>query len=693
MVQNSAVWTLSALGWRHAAALGRDDFAQRDLRLMNTMKAPLVKQAPVLLWAAAFSLGTVLCASTQNPAVSQSVPSGPVSFSFTNSTASVYDLTGSYQFDQQALAAGVTPLNLSLGFSVQQDATGLLRGSGVTNVLIGTNLVAAQYTVTGGISGGGTATRTRLSILWLVQDPAVAANGPLTISVQYNLQVSQGLLNGMASGLAKFGKAGSRSINCSISAVPLPAGADGSWSVTLNVQPPGGSGSIVLPNGRSLQTSLASSFSARSGLGLVKLAGVGADRGSALSINYFPVTNAINSLSGKVLGQTVVLKSQSAAVSTQTISQPPTAPNSDDSQLCLECHSPIAQTVSQTPHAQQCQGCHGPSANHAANDYDPATRPDLDLPLAGTSCGGCHTPIYQDWRTSGHATNLVASAGSSSCGPCHSGLVRVSLVDNVPLQVSEANVPLGCPTCHRPHQPTGLPMLLRNPLYSTNFYSSGLLTYSYNPSVNLCAQCHNDRGAAWQISSEPPHPSPQYNMLLGSVGELDSGSAQYDPGYHGMHITNQCVGCHMQSPSSLSSAQPGATGHTFAVDRYDVCAGCHGSAANASNLVVLVSGFITNQIQALQDSLNQWAITQAPALLGTAQYGTRAWEYTVPGALSPGGPGPNAAQQALIPANIQKARFNLYLVLYDGSLGVHNPDYAIALLYTAQTWVDQALSP
>ena len=32
------------------------------------------------------------------------------------------------------------------------------------------------------------------------------------------------------------------------------------------------------------------------------------------------------------------------------------------------------------------------------------------------------------------------------------------------------------------------------------------------------------------------------------------------------------------------------TGHTFAVDSYGVCAGCHGSAANASNLVVFVSG-------------------------------------------------------------------------------------------------------
>ena len=546
-------------------------------------------------------------------------------------------------------------MNLSLGFSVQQDATGLLRGSGVTNVLIGTDLVAAQYTVTGGVSGGGgKATLAKLSILWLVPDPVVAANG-LTISIQYNLGVSNGLLNGTARGLAKFGKASSRSINSSISAVALPPGADGSWSVNLNLQPPGGSGSIILPNGRSLQTSLASSFSARSGLGQVKLAGVGGDRGTALSINYFPVTNAINSLSGKVLGQTVVLKSQTAAVSTQSISLAQTASNSDDSQLCLECHSPIAQTVSQTPHAQQCQGCHGPSADHAANDYNPATRPNLNLPLSGTSCSACHSAIYRDWKTSGHP---------------------------------------GCPTCHEPHQLTGFPALVRGPLYSTNDYVSALsTTTSLNPSVNICAQCHNDHGASWTISSAPPSVSPQYNMLLGSVGELDSGPAQYDPSFHALHITNQCAGCHMQSPSSGSSAQPGASGHTFAVDSYAICADCHGSAANASNLVVLVGGFITNQIQELQASLNQWAITKAPAILGTAQYGARAWEYTVPGTLSPGGPGPKAAQQALIPVNIQKARFNLYLVLYDGSLGVHNPNYSIELLFTAQNWVDGQLSP
>jgi cytochrome c553 len=180
-------------------------------------------------------------------------------------------------------------------------------------------------------------------------------------------------------------------------------------------------------------------------------------------------------------------------------------------------------------------------------------------------------------------------------------------------------------------------------------------------------------------------------MLLGAVGELDSGPSQYDPGSHALLITNQCVGCHMQTAPYTSPSQPAMTGHTFAMDSYVVCADCHGSAANASNLVVFVSGLITNQIQAVQASLNQWAITKAPAILGTARYGTRAWEYTMPGSLSPGGPGPTAALQTRIPANIQKARFDLYLVLYDGSLAVHNPLYSLTLLDTAQNWVDQAL--
>ena len=53
--------------------------------------------------------------------------------------------------------------------------------------------------------------------------------------------------------------------------------------------------------------------------------------------------------------------------------------------------------------------------------------------------------------------------------------------------------------------------------------------------------------------------------------------------------------------------------------------------------------------------------------------------------------GPDAAGQALIPVNIKKARFNLYLVLNDGSLGAHNLIFAISLLNAAQFQVLEEL--
>jgi hypothetical protein len=139
-----------------------------------------------------------------------------------------------------------------------------------------------------------------------------------------------------------------------------------------------------------------------------------------------------------------------------------------------------------------------------------------------------------------------------------------------------------------------------------------------------------------------------------------------------------------------SQVAPGS-GHRFEVMSYAVCAGCHGSAANAEGLVGFVSGVVSNNIQQVKNALDIWAATKAPPEL-YAIYGTRAWEYTTPGDLSPGGPGPSAAEQALIPDNIKKARFDLYLVLYDGSFGTHNGPHGLTLLESAQNWVEEELN-
>jgi len=418
---------------------------------------------------------------------------------------------------------------------------------------------------------------------------------------------------------------------------------------------------------------------------------------------------------------------------------------------CLPCHTVGAGlptgfvNLAATPNLAgvQCENCHGPAAAHAANPGDPTVVPRVEL--SGAMCGGCHntqfvpasaTPyhpgIYEEWNTSAHRsvvsivkTLFTTANGPSvyvpSCGRCHSATVREALLDNDPLPdgVEAGAVGIACATCHEPHAQNvftnvlngvlpnspNLPSRviltnsllgsvytnqLRNPFASTNDFflsTTDVFANKYDPNINLCAQCHNDRGSDWTDTSMAPHPSPQYNMLLGTVGQLVSGLPPNAPGTHSL-LEQQCVTCHMQSTAPASPSKPAGAGHTFEVVSYQVCAQCHDSALNASNAVTFLGGVLTTQIQMVQSELDAWATNNAPSYLRT-NYATLAWEYTTPGSLSPAGRnGPTTAeQQQWLPATIKKARFNLYLVVNDGSLGVHNPYHALDLLNNASAWV------
>ncbi|HWH71950.1 MAG TPA: multiheme c-type cytochrome, partial [Candidatus Sulfotelmatobacter sp.] len=323
----------------------------------------------------------------------------------------------------------------------------------------------------------------------------------------------------------------------------------------------------------------------------------------------------------------------------------------------------------------------------------------------GTMCGGCHTdshhPTFEEWNGSGHAQvveDMNPKAFINSCGRCHSGSSRLSLLKKKPLPIGQANVGIGCPTCHDPHAKhvwtdalSGVRYTnqLRQATTSTNDYSlstSDVFAKKYNPNVNLCAQCHNHRGASWKSSSRPPHHSPQYNMLLGTVGELQPGQSHTQPAH--ASLSKQCVSCHMQTAPAQGETVPAKTGHSFQVTGYDLCQQCH---PYPELLVQFTRMSVSDQINQLKGWLDLWAQTKAPAAL-FAKYGTRAWEYTTPGSLSSGGAGPDSNEQALIPDNIKKARFNLYLVLHDGSYGVHNGPYVITLLDAAQSWIETELN-
>jgi hypothetical protein len=422
---------------------------------------------------------------------------------------------------------------------------------------------------------------------------------------------------------------------------------------------------------------------------------------------------------------------------------------------CLSCHTvgfglPTGFiSKSRTPHLAgvQCENCHGPAAPHAASPDDFTARPRPEI--AATVCGGCHTaisvpaqvaashpPYYEEWNSSGHRAvrdELKADFASSSgptffiptCGRCHSGTVREALLEGTALPGGhEAGaVGIACATCHDPHTRyvhtnvlagvqsftntlTGFRFVitnnavgarytnqLRDPLASLqDFHASGNFTTNDNAQINVCAQCHNDRGASSLTTDRPPHRSPQYNILLGTVGELASGLRPSLPATHS-RIEKQCVACHMPTDGQKS-------GHTFAVTSFETCAACHGSAANAEGLVDFVKDIITSQAQAVKDGLDQWATNKAPAEI--RHYGALAWEYQNAGQLSSpdgtlSGPvsdpnNPANDEQKYIPTNIKKARFNLYLVINDGSYGVHNGPYAITLLEAAQDWIQTELN-
>ncbi|HEY5914429.1 MAG TPA: hypothetical protein VJA21_27890, partial [Verrucomicrobiae bacterium] len=285
---------------------------------------------------------------------------------------------------------------------------------------------------------------------------------------------------------------------------------------------------------------------------------------------------------------------------------------------------------------------------------------------------------------------------------------------------TDLNVGVVCVVCHDPHGKqvhanvlsgvltntwTGLVVTntqlgatytnqVRNPFASTRDYfltTFDVFTNKYDPDINVCAQCHNHRGANWRTTSSAPHHSPQYNMLLGTIGELETGSltnaANSLPASHSL-IEKQCAGCHMQTAEAQDGPPevPAVTGHTFKVDRYDLCRNCH---TFPPELVTFTMGAISNRIQQVKRALDDWALVKQGGMLGTHYYGALAWEYTNPGDLS-SGTGPSTADQALIPDNIKKARFNLYLVLYDGSFGVHNGFLAVRLLDAAEAWIRQA---
>jgi len=402
---------------------------------------------------------------------------------------------------------------------------------------------------------------------------------------------------------------------------------------------------------------------------------------------------------------------------------------------CLPCHTVgyglpggfVSEAATPLLAGVQCENCHGPGGDHVAEP----TRFKPVISQASMVCGGCHNdfhhPTYDEWLRAGHSRvhpELVsgfenpnvasAQARMRSCGACHSGSVRLAM-----LKGAEANPPVDlpampsgdhaahtgitCAVCHTAHEKTEFGSQLRNPPYSTNFFSYATSTNTnfslqYKVDVNLCGQCHNQRGATWSSSARPPHHSPQYNVLIGNIGNANVVGIDLSNARQSTHleITKQCTHCHTHghSPEHPTEEDPVYTGHEFK-PYPENCTPCH-TPEEAEAFITFRQRTTKGEIAAIKDLLDQWAETKAPEPLRN-KYGKLAWEFSSAGQLSqpasgPSVTGPAANEQSLVPDEIKKARFVLYMIEHDGSYGVHNGRFATDALRAAKALVEARLA-
>jgi hypothetical protein len=292
---------------------------------------------------------------------------------------------------------------------------------------------------------------------------------------------------------------------------------------------------------------------------------------------------------------------------------------------------------------------------------------------ADLSCTQCHNnsgilegKIYA-WEGSKHGTvneDWLAEGSQQGCSGCHSGnafVARIAAGQSFADWGSAKGItlpdatPQTCFTCHTIHTTyttddfalrTTAPVAM---VISGQTFDKGM--------GNLCANCHQARRYMANFASKDasgaaiagmydvtvrfnPHLSNQADFMLGVGG---GGTVTGSPAAHYTMTTDACVTCHL-GPANT---------HTFQA-QVSACVACHADATSTD-----INGAVT-AIQAKYDALKA-ALTEAGLLDDTGA--------------------PVAAK------GVEEAKaFPLWVYGYiteDGSMGVHNPKYANALLDAA----------
>ncbi|MCB1061197.1 MAG: PKD domain-containing protein [Calditrichaeota bacterium] len=328
-----------------------------------------------------------------------------------------------------------------------------------------------------------------------------------------------------------------------------------------------------------------------------------------------------------------------------------------------------------------CEACHGP----LGPDFS-SHEPDVELVVTGETCNRCHSQ-YEEYETSIHGTSIERAGGieefntewnRSSCWECHisEGFIKKWDADWATRDVPAEGYQVSCATCHDVHSldeannPAYLrgldafPIVYGGPDYPEGFEvpneDLGFLSYGKG---QLCAQCHHARRSESNVqgqiengSGHPgPHASPQADMTLGYgsyeiPGYTYERVSQHQPNVVSGdgNLADMCVTCHVHT---IPGDTPGHDyhGHSFA-PVVEACNACH-STPNDFDYHNKRS-----EIATLLDQLLNMLPNDGEEPLFDTENTTR---------------------------EQREAAYAWFFVFNEGSMGVHNYEYAHSLLTNA----------
>ena len=324
----------------------------------------------------------------------------------------------------------------------------------------------------------------------------------------------------------------------------------------------------------------------------------------------------------------------------------------------------------------QCENCHGPADEHiqSLGDID-----KIAISLSAGNCGQCHDALthhykVEEWENTMHATGYVFRA-SGSCAPCHStkGFIDandpgMNELDEIIATKGTGAEGIACAACHDPHAPGAGAHQLRV-IESVTLGNGEVITQGGDGLI--CMACHHDRyDAELMNSSRGPHHGTQTDLLFGKnaieYGQDMPSSKHWDV------VENTCTQCHMQDAHGTvpEYAEHKVGGHSFGLAYDDgtnapvyltaTCVSCHGEIEdfNFGGEDYDLDGIVEGVQQEVADMMADLAMLLPP-------FG----ETTV-----------DDYRDMPSDDKLKKAAWNYYMILDDGSHGVHNPKYISALL-------------